>query len=250
MFDIRHLEFLITTWTNFAAGTGAATTTWNYDIYRGFLSNKVYAGSVAGPSDTYTAAGRLKTRTWARATSTTYTPNAAGDIATITYGDSTPGVANITTGWDGCTGFCNGITTTLAYDSANDPLGESYSGGVLDGLSVTNVYDSLLRRMNISVMNSPPSVLASTATLRRRRAAAHRLRRNQYRRVLLSCQFAVGGPYCLSRNGASVMTKQNIYDYVNRLTRKSSAGAVPRVPFQLRVPIQCGQPTHAGHAVG
>ena len=30
----------MTTWTNFASGSGAATTTWNYDAYRGFMTNK------------------------------------------------------------------------------------------------------------------------------------------------------------------------------------------------------------------
>ena len=44
-------------------GTGAAVTTWNYDPYQGFLTNKAYADG-NGPVYTYTPAGRLLSRTW------------------------------------------------------------------------------------------------------------------------------------------------------------------------------------------
>src|SRR5436190_558056 len=53
------------TYKNLAANSGVATTTWNYDAYRGWLSSKVYDDS-HGPSYDYTPAGRLRTRTWAR----------------------------------------------------------------------------------------------------------------------------------------------------------------------------------------
>ena len=46
----------MTTWTNFASSPGAAVTTWNYDGYRGFLTNKAYADG-KGPGYTYTAGG-------------------------------------------------------------------------------------------------------------------------------------------------------------------------------------------------
>jgi YD repeat-containing protein len=83
----------MTTWTNYAARSGAATTTWNYDNHRGWLSNKTYAGGTAGLLYGYTAAGRLASRTWARGTNTTYTYNNAGDLAGIAYNDgATPGL--------------------------------------------------------------------------------------------------------------------------------------------------------------
>ena len=56
---------------------------------------------------------------------------------------------------------CNG-TTTRFYDLANDLLGEANSGGVLDGVAVTNLFDSLLRRTIVSIRNSS-AVLDSTA---------------------------------------------------------------------------------------
>ena len=46
------------TWQGFAANSGAAVTTWNYNQYRGWLDNKRYDDNT-GPNYTYTAAGRL-----------------------------------------------------------------------------------------------------------------------------------------------------------------------------------------------
>jgi YD repeat-containing protein len=65
-------------------GSGARVTTWNYDTYRGWLDNKRYPDST-GPNYTYTDAGRLKTRLWARGNprvTTTYGYNHAGDLST------------------------------------------------------------------------------------------------------------------------------------------------------------------------
>jgi len=57
------------TWQNFAGNSGAATTTWNYDPYRGFLTSKFCADRPAQLTP-YTAAGRLKTRAWTRGATT------------------------------------------------------------------------------------------------------------------------------------------------------------------------------------
>ena len=51
----------LTTWQNFAANSGAAVTTWNYDPYQGFLAGKVYADG-NGPTYTYDADLRRTTR--------------------------------------------------------------------------------------------------------------------------------------------------------------------------------------------
>ena len=60
------------TWQDFTGNAGTAITTWNYDSQRGWLLSKDYpdpttgAAGTTGPDYTYTAGGRLKTRTWAR----------------------------------------------------------------------------------------------------------------------------------------------------------------------------------------
>jgi hypothetical protein len=73
----------MTTWKDFAAKTGAATTTWNYDANRGWLSSKRYPDN-KGPDYTYSAAGRLRTRSDTfRGVTTTYNYNWAGDLASV-----------------------------------------------------------------------------------------------------------------------------------------------------------------------
>jgi len=133
------------TWQNYVGNTGAATTTWNYDSYRGFLSSKTYDGAASGPSYTYTPAGRLANRLWARGTNTTYSYNNAGDLSAVAYSDGA--TANISYSYDRrgrqITITQGSATTTRVYDDAGNVLSESYSGGSLSGLSVTNGYDQL-----------------------------------------------------------------------------------------------------------
>ena len=78
-------------------GGTTAITEWVYDNQRGWLTEKNYAGETAnGPGNTadytYTAAGRLATRTWERDVTTTYDYDSAGRQDKITYSDSTPQV--------------------------------------------------------------------------------------------------------------------------------------------------------------
>ena len=81
-------------------GTETATTTWTYDQSRGWLDRKQYDDG-NGTDYTYTNAGRLKTRTWARDVdggndpnkdqlTTTYAYDNGGRLDTVTYNDSTP----------------------------------------------------------------------------------------------------------------------------------------------------------------
>ena len=69
----------MTTWQDYAGSAGAAVAAWKYEGTRGFLTNKVYQGT-NGPGYTYTKAGRLSTRTWARGLTTSYTYNNAGEL--------------------------------------------------------------------------------------------------------------------------------------------------------------------------
>jgi YD repeat-containing protein len=203
-YDAQGRMTTMTTWTNFnfSSGTGAETTTWNYDIYRGFLSNKVYSGSAAGPWYIYTPAGRLSGRTWARGVVTTNTYNAAGALATVRYSDGTPGVTN---GYDRrgrLVAINNGPTvTSLTLNDAGELLSESYSGGPLNGISITNGFDSLLRRPNNTVLNSGTPLLRYTSSF----DAASRLltvsdgtnSATYSYHIFVPCQFAAGEADCL-----------------------------------------------------
>jgi RHS repeat-associated protein len=139
------------TWQNFAGNSGLATNTWKYDGYRGFLTNKVYQDGL-GPKYTYTAAGREFTRAWARGVASTNGYDYSGLMNAISYSDSTPGVSR-TLDRRGRTKTItqNSITTTMAYNGAGRRLSESYSGGALSGLAVTNDFDSFQRRKSTIV---------------------------------------------------------------------------------------------------
>ena len=50
------------------------------------------------------------------------------------------------------------VVKSILFSSLGLPLTESWSGGPLDGLSVTNGYDSLQRRTTVGVSNYSASV--------------------------------------------------------------------------------------------
>ena len=125
------------------------------------MTSNAYADG-NGPSYAYSLAGRLATRTWARGVTTSYSYDNAGSLANTMYSDGTPAVTN---NYDRLGRLysvtCAGSTNIFTYDLANDVLAESYSGGILNGLLVTNGFDLYLRRTNLSVFNGA-SLLAST----------------------------------------------------------------------------------------
>jgi RHS repeat-associated protein len=219
VYDAQGRMTNMTTWGQ----AGPEATTWNYDPNRGWLNSKIYADT-HGPFYTHTPAGRLASRLWARGTSTTNINNAAGDVASVVYNDGTPWRTN---GYDRrgrLTAITNGPTvTTLTLNDAGELLQETNAGGILGGLAVTNGFDGLLRRTTVSFL-SPGNVPVTTTYVY---DAASRL---------LSVSDGVNsGTYfylansplvdhvVLAHNGAPVMTNQNTYDHLNRLTGISSA---------------------------
>src|SRR2546426_2759838 len=94
-YDAQGRMTRMTNWTSFASSGGTRVTTWNYDGYRGILTNKVYDGGSAGPSYGYTPAGRLQTRSWARGITSTNSYNNNGDLSSASYSDSTPSLAMV-----------------------------------------------------------------------------------------------------------------------------------------------------------
>ena len=101
----------------------------------------------------------------------------------------------------------------------NDPLGESYSGGALGGLGVSDGYDSLLRRSSLTMNGSSSTGYAYDA-------ASRLLAVWQGYTYAAVYSYLANSPLVdhilFTRTGASVMTNQNTFDYVNRLTGVSS----------------------------
>jgi RHS repeat-associated protein len=162
----------MTNWSNFANHTGGRTTTWKYDGYRGFLTNKMYDSGVVGPFYYYTPDGRLSTRVWARGIVTAYTygfndgvsGNDNDDLISVSYSDDPQNTNKVTFAYDRLgrqsTIIHNGITDNLTYNNANQLLGELFTGGTLGGISMTNGYDQYLRRSALGGLyaNTPLAV--------------------------------------------------------------------------------------------
>jgi len=155
---------------------------------------------MAAARTTNTPLGKLRKRTWARATlrgsdhrlETAYTYNATGDLETVGYDDGiTPGLqyaydrrgrpATITRG---------GAATTLAYDDANEILSEKSFGGILGGLSVTRRHDPFLRRTNLSlsINHQLSSINYSFDSLSRLETVTDDRRQRPVRRPILTCR--------------------------------------------------------------
>jgi RHS repeat-associated protein len=56
------------------------------------------------------------------------------------------------------TAIRDGITTAYTYNEANQPVGESHSGGALDGLSIARTYDSSLRLATLDALGPGGSI--------------------------------------------------------------------------------------------
>jgi RHS repeat-associated protein len=221
------------TWQNFAGNSGTATTTWNYDAYRGWLNNKRYADS-SGPDYTYTPAGRLKTRTWARTGTdgnrivTTYSygiddgnpNNDHGDLVSISYSNDPQTTTGITYTYERRgrqkTVVQGSMTTALAYNDANQLLYEKYTGGTLDGLGMTNAYDTYLRRTAVALSNQTSTLVTYIYDNASRLSAVANGSYNATYSYIANSSLV--GQITFKQSSATRMTITKGYDYLNRLT--------------------------------
>ena len=221
----------MTNWSTFSSLAGARVTTWLYDGSRGWLTNKLYADG-NGPSYTYTPGGRLQTRAWVRGVTTSYAYDNAGSLTNIAYSDATPSVTN---SYDRLGRLTQQSTPdyqlTSTYNLANELLVESFSGGVLNGLSVTNGYDQLLRRTNLTAKAT--SVLGRTTY---GYDGASRLKivsdgNNNFAGYTYLANSPLVSQIGFTNGTTQRMITTKSYDYLNRLTQIAStptgSGAVP-----------------------
>src|SRR5271157_2789936 len=170
------------------------------------------------------AAGRLASRTWARGMNTTYLYNTAGDLGTNIYSDSTPGVTN---NYDRLgrksSVVCGATTTSFVYDLANDVLSESYTGGVLNGLTVTNQFDTDLRRTSMGLWNGSATLCQAIYgydnASRLASVGDGNGNSNKYSYLAYS---PLVGQIVYQQSGTTRMTTTKQYDYLNRLGSISS----------------------------
>jgi RHS repeat-associated protein len=212
------------TWQNFVGNSGTATTTWVYDGYRGFLTNKTYDGGSPGPGYTYTSGGRLATRVWARGITTTYNYDNAGGLATIAYSDGvTSSMTNTYDRLGRTTQVGTGnLVSQYNYNLANELLVETNTAGILAGLAVTNGYDAYLRRTDLSALGS--GVLSHAAYTY---DAGSRLYTVSDGTNNATYSYVANSPLVsqivFKSNSVTRMTTTKSYDYLNRLLQISNA---------------------------
>jgi len=123
-------------------------TQWKYDLATGLLTNKVYADG-KGPSYSYTAAGKLASRTWARGVVTTYSFDPiTGDMTNIAYSvTNTPSVSFTFNRLGQQVQIADGTGSRIF--TYNDQLQLAAETNVLG--QITRSYDSLGRSSGFSV---------------------------------------------------------------------------------------------------
>ncbi len=204
----------LTTWQDYSTTSGVAITTWNYDPQRGFLSSKKYQDNT-GPAYTYTAAGRLETRTWERGIITTYGYTAVGDLEDITYSDATPTVAYTydRQGRQRTRTDAAGVST-FAYDPTGQLDTETYSGGMFDGLVIDRGFDSLARPNALAV--------SSIYSIGMTYDDASRLHTVTSGDNVATYGYLANSPLVetltMSHQGNTRLTTTKVYDYLDRLT--------------------------------
>jgi RHS repeat-associated protein len=221
-FDHQGRKTNMVTWTNFAARTGAAITTWKYDGLRGFMTNKVYADG-NGPSYTYTPGGKLRTRKWARGVTTMYNTNAADDIISITYSD---GTSNITYNLDRLGRRTNIIDAAgnrfLSYTDSGQLLLETNASGLLVKMNISYGYDSLQRRTSVTVRSNTATVFTHSYSWN----SASQLTNVSDGTYQADYGYLANSPLVsqitFRSNSAVRMTTTKKYDFLNRLREISS----------------------------
>ncbi len=219
-YDAQGRMATMKTWRSYPNESTAAVTTWNYHSSRGWLQSKNYVDTTTGEPDgpgsgyTYTAAGRLRQRTWARSTTTIYTNNSLGQVERIAYSDSTGNVTNTYDRPGRVTKVQSGTNvTTRLYSEAGVLLSETQNGIV-----VSNRYDSLLRRTDVAVVIDG-TVVGSTSygydTAGRLSTVSHGTNNATYSYIANS---PLIGQITFTNGMSLRMTTSKSYDYLNRLT--------------------------------
>jgi RHS repeat-associated protein len=250
--DAQGRKTNMTTWQNYGAATGVANTSWKYDGLRGFMTNKVYADG-KGPGYTYTPAGRLRTRTWARGVVTTYETNAAGEAVGMTYSDGSSNVVYNLDRLGRRTNILDGAGSRyLTYTESGLLLMETNASGVLAGVAVTNGYDSLGRRIAIGMLTNGGAAFVHAYAY----GSASRLTNVSDGTYNATYDYLANSPLVgqitYRSNSTTRMTTTKSYDYLNRLTQISSQpSATGEGPISFNYALNdANQRTRVTHADG
>jgi hypothetical protein len=123
------------------------------------------------------------------------------------------------------------MTTTFAYNDASELLSETFSGGTLNGLAVTNAYDAYLRRTAVG-LNTQPATLTRFGY-----DSASRLSGVTNGYYSAAYAYLANSPLVsqitFRSNSVTWMTTTKSYDFLNRLSQISSVGGTGSTLSQL-----------------
>lgn len=142
--------------------TSTGTTTWGYDPQRGWLDFKKDAANES-VTYTYSPAARPLSRTWARGVTTTYGYDNGGRISSATYSDGTPAVIYGYNARNYVSSIADaGGTHSLSYALHGVLATDSITGGLLEGVSASSSFDTLLRKGGFQVTRNSTSLAVSS----------------------------------------------------------------------------------------
>ena len=152
-YDVQGRLTSLATYRSGLSGT-ADVTGWDYDPARGRVTAKVY-GDGSRVQHSYRADGLPAERTWARGVETTYTYDAGGRVASVSYSDGTPAIVYERDRQGRITGVTDGAGQhTLTYTPDGNPAGCSNS---LAAASLDYTYDAPGRRSRLSFLSQSGS---------------------------------------------------------------------------------------------
>jgi RHS repeat-associated protein len=239
-YDAQGRMKTMTTYQDYAKRQGAAVTAWNYDPQRGWLMNKRYADG-QGPEYEYYASGKIKIRKWARGIVTTYGYTPSGELAEVSYSDTTTPKVRYTYDRQGRrTGVAQILGTNRSVGSSAQPetkvlasayeynalgqlLTETYTAGPLAGVTIANSYDTLGRRTALAASHA--SRITSHAFTY---DDASRLKTVSDGENTATYDYLANSPLwgqiSFEHNGVKQMITTRQFDRLNRLKSISSSG--------------------------
>ena len=148
-------------------------------------------------------------------------------------------------------GVYSGVTTTtLTLNDAGEVTLEANSGGTLNNISISNVYDQFLRRTNVAVLSNTtvlaqwgntfdPAGRLSTVSDGTNSAAYSYLANS-----------SLVGQIVFANSGTAEMTTSKAYDHLNRLTSVSNLNTTPTPDIHTYAYNNANQRTNSTNADG
>lgn len=208
--------------------SGPATTTWNYDSTTGWLQTKSHPGGNV-LTYTYTQAGRALTRSSEREITRTYLYDNGARQTGIDYSDGTPNISYTLNRLGQIVGITDASgTRNLAVTTSGQVQSETHNEGLLNGATITNSHNALLRRNAFSVTtDAQPFGVGFTYDGYSRLATV--VSGTDTSTYNYQTDSSLLGSVTTARNNVTSLTTNTSYDYLERLTAISGSNGTTTI---------------------